>query len=177
MRLIISTLACPLLVITLLTSCGGGSDSATLTPSATALPSSTAQPSATSSIEAEVGDAYLQYWDAYSAALLALDSTPVAQFASGQQLQRIQDEIDGLHAQGVAERVVVEHHFAVIGATATTATVSDQIVNNSFFVDPVTKDPPSAAGSGERFTDTYKMAKVGDRWVVVNGSRQSSGAS
>src|SRR5450830_1830671 len=103
MKLIILMLTCPLLVIAILSSCGGGSDS-TPTPSATAAPSSTTQSSATPSIEDEIGGAYLQYWDAYSAALLALDSAPVAQSASGQQLQRIQDEIDGLRAQGVAER-------------------------------------------------------------------------
>jgi hypothetical protein len=159
-----------------LTGCGGDGGSGTATPSATPAASGTTQPSATPAVEAAVGDAYLKYWDAYSAALLALDSAPVESLATGDQLRRIQNEIDGLRAQGVAERVVVEHHFAVIGATATTATVSDEIVNNSFFVDPVTKDPPSAAGNGERFTDTYQMEMVGDRWVVVNGSRQSSGA-
>jgi hypothetical protein len=125
-------------------------------------------------LENQIGEAYLAYWDAYSQALLNLDASAAEGFASGDQLQRIRDEITNLQAQGVAERVVVEHHYAVVQATATSATVSDNIVNNSFFVDPVTKDPPSAAGSGERFTDTYQMEKVGDRWLVVNGSRQSS---
>ncbi len=159
-----------------LTACGGDGGSGTATPTPTQAASRTVQPSATPSVDAKVSDAYLKYWDAYSAALLALDSAAVQPFATGEQLRRIQNEIDGLRAQGVAERVVVQHHFVVIGATVTLATVSDEIVNNSFFVDPVTKDPPSAAGSGARFTDTYQMEMVGDQWVVINGSRQSSGA-
>ncbi len=159
-----------------LTACSGDGGTGTVTPSATPTASGTVKPSATTSVVGIVSDAYLKYWDAYSAALLALDSAPVQAFVTGEQLRRIQNEIDGLRAQGVAERVVVQHHFVVIGATATLATVSDEIVNNSFFVDPVTKDPPSAAGSGARFTDTYQMEMVGDQWVVINGSRQSSGA-
>ncbi len=167
-----------LAVTVVLTACSGGGGGAE-TPTASARPSVTAQtasPSETASLKGEVGDAYLHYWDAYSAALLNLDPSLVEQLAGGEQLHRIRNEIDGLRAQGVAERTVVEHHFVVIGATATTATVSDEIVNNSFFVDPVTKYPPSAAGSGERFTDIYQMEKVGDRWIVVNGSRQRNGA-
>jgi hypothetical protein len=162
-----------LLVATgMLAACNGDdvSDGAA-TPSASPSAVETAEPTATPSLEDEVGAAYLQYWDAYSAALLELDVSLAEEFASGEQLQRIREEIDGFRSQGVALRTVVDHDFVVVEASATTATVLDEIVNNSFFVDPVTKDPPTAEGSGETFTDTYELDKVGSRWIVVDGSR------
>lgn len=162
-----------LLVATgMLAACNGddGSDGTpTLSPSPSA--AETAAPSATPSLEDEISGAYLEYWDAYSAALLELDPSLVERFANGAQLERIGEEIDDLRNQGVALRTVVEHDFVVVEASATAATVLDEIVNNSFFVDPVTKDPPTAEGSGETFTDTYRMEKVDDHWIVVDGSR------
>ncbi len=171
MRLIISTLACPLLVIALLTSCGGGSDSATPSPSVAATTASIAQPSATASIEDEVRAAYLDYWTAYSAALLDLDPSLATNNASGAELDRIANEIDGYRAQGLAMRIRVEHNFTVLDLAANTATVVDDMTNNSFFVDAVTKEPPEAAGNGEQIQDTFYLEKINGRWLVVSSTR------
>ncbi|MDO8616121.1 MAG: hypothetical protein Q7T33_10380 [Dehalococcoidia bacterium] len=155
-----------------LAACNGdeGSDG---TPTSSPAPSAveTAEPSATPSLEDEVGAAYLEYWDAYSAALLELDASLAEEFAVGGELDRIKGEIESLAVQGLALRVRVEHNFAVVEASDSAASVIDEIVNNSFLVDAETKEPPEAEGSGERFQDTFDMEKVDGRWVVVKTTR------
>lgn len=172
MKTITTTLAIMLLLASLAGACNGDDDpDATPTPSSTTATAGTSTTSATASLEDEVGAAYLEYWDAYSAALLELDVSLVEPFAGGERLDEIREEVEGFRAQGVALRTVVEHDFVVIEASENTATVSDEIVNNSFFVDPETKEPPTAEGSGETFTDNYRLEKVGDKWIVVQGTR------
>ena len=165
-------LLAPALLATVFAGCDGDDGKNAPAPSASASATATLGPSATSSLEGRISQAYLAYWDAYSQALLELDPSLVQQMAQGAQLERIKQEIDGFRAQGVALRVVVEHNFVIIDASPAAATVVDQIVNNSFFVDPITKEPPTAEGSGEHLKDTYQLENVGGRWIVTNGSRQ-----
>src|SRR5690606_5310847 len=115
----------------------------------------------------EVADAYLAYWDAYSAALLELDVSLVEGHAAGEELERIREEIEMLRADGVALRVVVEHDFAVVAASDSQAAVVDRYVNNSFYVDPVTKDPPTGTGSGDTIQDSFVMEPVDGHWMVI----------
>lgn len=117
--------------------------------------------------------AYLAYWDAYSSALLNLDVTRVEGVASGAELQRIKDEIELLRSQGVAARVVVEHDFAIVQLADRAATVVDRFVDRSFYVDPVTRQPPQGSGEGKVFMDTFQLERLNDgRWLVVRSARQ-----
>jgi hypothetical protein len=160
-----------------LAACGGGS--ATPSPTPTAEPTATATASASTAtaspsrdaIVAEVSQAYLAYWDAYADAVLHLDITRVERFASGAELASIREEIDKLRADGVALRVVVEHDFAVIDVTGAVALVEDQIVDNTFYVDAKTLDPPTAAGSGDRYRDLVRLERLDGRWTVTSGAR------
>lgn len=160
-----------------LAACGGGS--ATPSPTPTAEPTATATasaPTATATpsrdaIVAEVSQAYLAYWDAYADAVLHLDITRVERFASGAELASIREEIDKLRADGVALRVVVEHDFAVIDVTGAVALVEDQIVDNTFYVDAKTLEPPTAAGSGDRYRDLVRLERLDGRWTVTSGAR------
>jgi hypothetical protein len=165
------------LSIALLAACGGDgeSPSATATPTATQTATPTASPAAptsASSVDEEVAAAYLAYWDAYSEAVLNLDVSLVEGLASGDELEGIREEIETLRSQGIALRIVVEHDFAVVDVSADTATVFDQYTNNSFAVDPVTKEPPTADGSGEVLRDAFFLEKSDGRWVVVRSVRQ-----
>lgn len=135
----------------------------------TATPTTSSTPAA--SFEKEVEVTYLAYWDAYSAAVLNLDVTRVEGFAEGEELARIRDEVETLKANGVALRVVVEHALLVVRTSASEATVVDEVVNRSFYVDPVTKQPPTATGSGEVLRNTFFLRKVDGRWVVIRGLR------
>ena len=137
----------------------------------TAAPPSAQSATPAASPEKEVERAYLAYWDAYAAAVLNLDATLVEGFAAGTDRDAIREEIEKLRADAVAVRVVVKHDPLIVMTSESTATVVDQMTNNSFYVDPVTKDPPQADGSGNVLRDTYFLEKVAGRWVVVRGSR------
>lgn len=165
-----------LLVAALAAACGG--DDADPTPTATVAanpspPPTAPQPTATPDAEADVVAAYLRYWDLYAEAVLNLDHSGLIAAASDEELQQVQEEIETLRAQGVALRVVIEHRPTVIELTATTATVFDEMTNNSFFVDPETHEPPEGEGSGETLVDTFFLEKVDGQWIVVRSIRQN----
>lgn len=143
----------------------------TVTATQTAATPSAQSATPAASPEKEVERAYLAYWDAYAAAVLNLDATQVEGFAAGADRDAIGEEIEKLRADAVAVRVVVKHDPLIVMTSESTATVVDQITNNSFYVDPVTKAPPHADGSGNVLRDTYFLEKVAGRWVVVRGSR------
>jgi hypothetical protein len=159
--------------------CGGSDDgppdSVNGVPASTqaARPETTSTPTATP--EDGVIAAYLLYWDAYSKAVLNLDAGLMNGSASGDELRSIRDEVEQLRSQGVALRVVVTHKPVVLEISATSATLLDEMVNNSFFVDPVTKNPPVASGSGNILKDTYRLQKIDGRWVVTGSVRQRDG--
>lgn len=146
-----------------------GDSSPTPRPAATQTPEIT--PTPTSSPEEDVTEAYLAYWRAYGEALLSLDPMLVEGVAADQELQRIREEIEGLRSQGVALRVVVEHNPVILELSDTSAVLFDEIVNNSFYVDPETKEPPEASGSGEVLRDTFYLEKINGHWIVVRSTR------
>jgi len=155
---------------------GGGGDPTTPAgePSPTPSPAvtATAEATPTPSLEDQVSEAYLRYWDAYSDALFELDATLAQRVASGEELDRIREEIDDLRSRGLALKTVVDHDFVVVEASAESATLLDEIVNNSFFIDAETKEPPQAEGSGEVLRDTFYLEKVDGQWMVVRSTRQ-----
>jgi len=158
-----------------LAACGSGTatPTATLDPTTTATattPTASATPSR-DAIIAEVSQAYLAYWDAYAAAVLHLDVTRVERFAAGAELASIREEIEKLRADGVALRVVVKHDFNVIDLTGTSALVEDRIVDNTFYVDAKTLDPPTGAGSGDTYRDLVRLERLDGRWTVTSGAR------
>jgi len=162
-----------------LAACGRGS-SAEETPSATptapavtaTAPPVTATPG-DEELEAEVREAYLAYWDAYSEAVLHLDASLVEGFAAEDQLALVREEIENLRADGFALRVVVEHDIGVVLLSDTEAGVFDRIVNNSFYVDPVTKNPPEGTGSGEMLDYRFRLELTEGRWIVMSGFREA----
>lgn len=170
-------LACAAL---LLAACGrGGNAEETPPPSVTAPPTATTTaPPATPTpaddeIEADVRDAYLAYWDAYSEAVLQLDASLVEGYAGQDQIALLEDEIDDLRANGFALRVAVEHDIGVVLLSEVEAGVFDRIVNNSFHVDAVTKEPPEGTGSGEVLDYRFRLELVDGRWIVMSGFREA----
>lgn len=155
--------------------CGGDGADINRTDLATrTVPTVLANPSltATASPEDEIVSTYLRYWDAYSLAVLNLDSAAVRGIAAGEELDGIEDEIDELRSMNLAVRTVVQHNPVVIHISEDEAVLEDTITNNSFYVDPVTKNPPAASGTGEILRDTYYFEKVDGKWTVVRSIRQ-----
>ncbi len=147
-------------------------------PPATAVPTPTPTPAPAPapapSVEEEVEAAYLAYWSAYALAALWLDASLAEGFASGEELRRIRDEIASLRESGVALRVVVEHDLLVVVTSPASAVVVDRITNRSFYVDPVSKQPPRAEGGGEVLRDTVFMEKAGERWIATGSQREGT---
>ncbi len=166
-----------LLLAAVAAACGGDDADPTPTPNATAADSSPAptspQPTSTPDPEAEVIRAYLRYWELYAEAVLNLDHSVLIGAASEEELQQVQEEIETLRADGVALRILIEHRPTVIELTGTTATVFDEMTNNSFYVDPDTHEPPEGEGSGETLVDTFFLEKVDGQWMVIRSIRQN----
>lgn len=142
------------------------------TPSPAATATAEATPTPTPSVEEEATQAYLDYWDAYAQAVLNLDASLMHGVAAGEELQRIQDEIEDLRAEGSAARVRVEHDYVIVESSPDSVVLIDEITNNSFLVDADTKEPTDAPGSGEILRDTFYLEKTGDTWLVARSTRQ-----
>ena len=152
--------------------CRGGNSPATVTP--TGVPSAaitTATPMPTPPTEAQISAAYLAYWDAYATALLNLDPSLAQGVATGEELERIKQEIADLRGKGVALRVTVTHDFAVVKSSVDGATVVDRYVDRSFYVDPSTKEPQNAEVAGKTITDNFEFTRVDGRWIVIRSRR------
>lgn len=172
-------------VLTMLSACSGGSNQPTPAPTETAAPSGTvtgqtatrpapspAAIAATPAPAQQVLDAYDRYWEACSAALLNLDPTLTQSVAAEGEYDRIEREIADLRARGVALRVVIVRNPLVVEITDGTAIIVDDIVNNSFYVDAATKQPPRGTGSGEVLRDMFYFRRIDGVWKVVRSGRQ-----
>jgi len=169
------------LIALLLTVCNGeggepttpaGEPSHTPSPAVTA--TAEAKPTPTPSVEEEVSEAYLNYWQVYADAVFDLDETRLTEAMSEQQLERTRQEIENLRQRGRAAKIVVEHDFFIVDLdpVAGTATVRDQYANRSYEVDAETKEMIGEAAPGTLVTDTYFLVKEGETWKVRDGIRQ-----
>lgn len=155
--------------------CGDGSSEPTVVPTVVPTATQAVAPTATLTVEEEVGEAYLRYWDVYSDAVFNLDENALGQVMTGPQLQRTLDEIDALRIRGRAAKIDVEHNFFVVevDATAGTATVRDDYTNRSYEVDPETREMVGEPAAGVVIRDTFLLTREEGTWKVRDGVRQS----
>jgi len=144
------------------------------TPAATRTAVPEASPTSTPSIEQEVSEAYLRYWEVYADAVFNLDESKLPEVMTGPQLDRTRREIDGLRQRGRAAKIVVEHNsfIAELDPVAGTATMHDEYTNRSYEVDAETKQIVGQAAPGTVLTDTYFLVKEDGTWKVRDGIRQ-----
>lgn len=167
-----------LLVMALAAACGG--DEAGPTPAATATPGNAsptrtvvAGPTATPDPEAEVLAAYAEYWEIYIEALRNRDDSRLGEVMTGPRLQRGLQEIADLHAQGRAVQLVVDNSPIVLEIRGDLALISDEYENNSYYIDPVTKEPVGATPVGsETLKDLITLERVDGVWKVRDGVRE-----
>lgn len=119
-----------------------------------------------------VEQAYLRYWEVYSEALLQLDTSRIPEVAADEELQRIQEEVEGFRQRGQAVRANVTHRYFVFDVTEREAKIHDEIFDRSFTVDPVMKEPAIGPDSGSLVKDNYSLKKIDGVWKVVKSVRQ-----
>jgi hypothetical protein len=125
-----------------------------------------------SSIEGAVLLAYENYWMVYSEALYNLDSTRLPEVMTGPRLDRALSEIQNLKRDGRAVRIAVENTPIVVSVNGDTAVVLDKYKNQSFFVNPTTKQPITQPGTSETIQDSVTLTRVGTSWKVLDAVRE-----
>jgi len=161
----------------------GGDDDASDTPTRDSRTSSPVATTATSvpttvipSPEDEVLDAYANYWSVYAAALRDRDASHLAEVMTGPRLDRGLQEVAALEAQGRAIALMVESDPVVLEVRGDQALIADEYQNNSYYIDPETKQPVGATPTApETLKDTVTMQRVDGVWKVRDGVREESG--
>jgi hypothetical protein len=119
----------------------------------------------------QVVEAYDRYWQAYSHALYSLNTSRMSEVATGSELQQVQAQVVSLRRDKRAVRTRVTHHSLVVSITGDKASVYDEILNRSFTIDPVTKQPPQGSNQADLEKDVYFFQKIHGTWKVVRSVR------
>jgi len=151
---------------------GGAAATAQSTVSVTPTSIPTVQPTPTLSPRQQVMQAYHHYWRDYRQALYTLTTSRMSRAAAGNELQRVESEVAGFKKRGYAVRVRVTHHALIVSITADTATVYDEVLNRSYAVDPVTKQPGQGSSRADREKNVYSLQKFHGVWKVTKVLRQ-----
>ena len=130
-----------------------------------------AKPTPSEALEREVEQAYLKYWDVYSDTLLNLDASKMSEVAADNGLSRVQEEVADFQRRKAAVRVRVTHSLLVFDVTDTDAKIYDEILDQSFLVDPTTKLPSESSNQGTLVKDTFILKRIDGTWKVVEHLR------
>jgi len=147
---------------------------ATVQSTVAATPTSvpTVQPTPTLSPRQQVMQAYHHYWRDYRQALYTLTTSHLSRVVAGNELQRVESEVAGFKKRGYAVRVRVTHHALIVSITGDTATVYDEVLNRSYAVDAVTKQPGQGSSQADREKNMYSLQKFHGVWKVTKVLRQ-----
>ena len=135
---------------------------ATLVP-----PTPPAQPTLDATLVTEVTEAFDQYWQVRSEALLDLDKAHLAETMGGDHLDMMSKRIDELRAENRAIRTDVDHQVHVLVVNVSTAQVLDDYISNTIYVDPASKEPLSQPASDE-LRVVYRLQRSEGKWKVVD---------
>jgi len=167
--------------------CGGGDDEPTNSPTPTTMATSAASPTesptsipptattttATTTPEEEVLAGYADYWDVYRHALRNRDVGHLEEVMTGARLERALREVQTLIDQGKAVEIVVNSRPVVLQIMGEQAIIFDEYDNNSYYIDPVTKEPVGATPSTpDVLQDTVTMQRIDGVWKVRDSVRE-----
>jgi len=147
----------------------GGGTPATAQSTVSATPTSlpTVQPTPVLSPRQQVMQAYHHYWRDYRQALYTLTSSQMSNIATGDELRQVEAQVVSLRRDNHAVRTRVTHHALVVSIRGDKATVYDEILNRSFTIDPVTKQPPQGSNRADLEKDIYFFQRIQGKWKVV----------
>ena len=169
------------LALVLLAACRGEEESpvtATATPATTpqdsATPVPTPSPTTTLSNDEAVIASYERYWEVYAEALANLDVSQLEEVMMGARLERAIREVEGLRSRNQAVRVLVELHPEVAVLDADRAVVVDEYTNQSYLIDPQTKEPIAGTGEEQSRRDTFTLLRIDGAWKVAQATREGA---
>jgi hypothetical protein len=152
----------------------GGVVPATAQSTASAVSTSvpTVRPTPTLSPRQQVVEAYHRYWRDYSQALYTLNTSRMADVATGNELRRVEAEVATLRQRTQAVHVRVSHSALIVSIKGNEATVYDQQTDRSFLINPITKEPHIESVPPYSEKDIYFLQRIHGTWIVVKSLRQ-----
>jgi hypothetical protein len=146
-------------------------DSATPTTAAAAeADTPTPLPTVEPTLAAEVGQAYENFWNVTSGALLELDTAQLPQVMDGDYLATVTNRIQELKTENRAIKTEVVLNYSVLTATSEEAIVVDDFEDNSIYVTAGTEDPLSEP-LADRQRTLYTLRNIAGVWKVVDSVR------
>jgi len=128
---------------------------------------------ASSPLEREVDAAFQRYLQVYGQAVWELDASHLHEVLAGQALLWVTNEVNQLKAEGRPVKIIEEERkVALARVTETSATVVDDYVSRSVYVDPQTKQPLPRTKPPTRVRQSYELRKIDGIWKIVDGTRE-----
>lgn len=122
----------------------------------------------------QVLQAWSDYLRVYQEAMLKLDTSHLTDVMAGDALQRITDEVNRLASQHRPVMIVeTDHHVAIVRLSTTTATLADEFLDGSEYVDASTGKPITRTTPADQVLMTYQFQRIGTTWKVVEGTVQA----
>lgn len=126
----------------------------------------------------EVIGVFERFLQVYSQALRTLDTSHLSEVLSGQALQVISDEVNGLKTQGrPVELVEKNHHVGFDLMTNSSAVLVDEYDSASVYINPKTGEPLLRTGPEQNIRMVYEFSKVGNDWKIVQSARKVLGVA
>lgn len=133
-------------------------------------------PIASSPLEREVEAAFQNYLQVCSQAVWELDTSHLHEVLAGEALRWVTDEVNQLKADGRPVKIIEEERkVALARVTETSATVVDDYVSRSVYVDPQTRQPLPRTKPPTRVRQSYELRKIDGTWKIVDGTREVLG--
>jgi len=84
------------------------------------------------------------------------------------ELKRAQAQVTQLKEAEQALKIDVDHHYEVTSVTPDTATLTDELVNRSYLVDPATKRPLASPEPASPETIACRVQLENGVWKVTS---------
>lgn len=135
-------------------------------------------PSATATAMAPIADEVLRAWSdylrVYGEAMLKLDTSHLTDVMAGDALQRITDEVNRLASQHRPVMIIeTNHHVAIVKLSNTSATLADEFLDGSEYVDAKSGEPIKRTTPPDQVLMTYQFQKTDTTWKVIQGTAES----
>jgi hypothetical protein len=122
----------------------------------------------TPALQDEISRAYARYWDVRAEAFWSLDDSQLNSVMADNELTGALQTLNEIRSEGRAGATLVTHKPVIVRATSDEAQIFDDIADQSFYVDPATKEPLSSPGEAKPLVGFYFLHKLNGDWKVVD---------